>query len=636
MRENSRKPPDRFTSELASAARQALWIGLVLMATSQAVAAEAPLAHQIAFCPANAEARDANLLERCVLSARPPASSRQFDNDQQLMRISVINTGEVRVPAQLFVGPYYLARMRLYALARQSPTELVGRAGALLGGGHANAAVGGHVFTIPAPPGRSDWLLELRAPGFAQISVSVDSQGAAVTLARDRALGVGLHVGMLYAFAALALVGAFLRRDPTSVRLFILTALIALQMTLGSGLVSINVPALPGKPTMTVFMLAIVARNLAWGWLFQALIGPYNTARRYRWGTQATYALGALAAGLYLFDANVLGRMVTLALVFAIPALHLLGAMRATSMPTLLRRGLVTVQLAYGLLTLLALIILTRYSGQSDLPIYLSRTMDLVVPALAMGVVLLSNRASADRLAASEKAVAQRDAQLAAQRRAQEEKRTLLDIVTHEIRNPMATIRLASQGLSASLKDHTTSKGRLGNIQRAIDAIDEVITRCDLYNRLESDGIQPEAETIDLAAMVEALVDQHDLRSGSTIEDNVDTPVVSDSRLLHILLGNVFDNARKYARHDMPIQITVDSKAGGSWQVVVRNSVHPGHAPDPERIFKRYYRRDTDSPLGGSGLGLPLARHIAHALGGELTYRAHGDEVSFSLIVEGI
>jgi signal transduction histidine kinase len=222
-----------------------------------------------------------------------------------------------------------------------------------------------------------------------------------------------------------------------------------------------------------------------------------------------------------------------------------------------------------------------------------------------------------------------------AERRAQEEKRTLLDIVTHEIRNPLATIRLASQGLNVSLKDHSTSKSRLGNIKRAIDAIDEVIARCDLYNRLESNGIQPEAEIIDLAAMVNELVEQYGLRPRATIDGNGDTPVTSDSQLLSILLGNLFDNARKYARHDSPIWITVDTAAQGGWEVVVRNSVEPGHAPDPERIFERYYRKDTDSPLGGSGLGLPLARHIARALGGELTYRAHQDEVCFSLNIQG-
>ena len=611
------------------------WIGLAWVIASQAVMAEGSLEHRIAFCPTSAQASDANLLERCVLAARPPAHSRQVDNDQQLMRISVINSGAAQLPAQLFVGPYYLARMRLYALEPAASTTLIGQAGAFLGGDHANAAVGGHVFTIPAPPGQSEWLLALQAPGFAQVSLSVYPQGAAVTLAQDRAMGVGIHVGMLCAFAALALVGVSLQRNPTSLRLFILTALIALQNALGSGLISINVPALPGEPTMMVFMLAIVARNLAWGWLFQALIQPYNKARRYRWAGHATYALVGLAAGFYLFDATVPGRIVTFALIFAIPAVHLVGAIQATSMPTGLRRGLVTAQLAYMLLTLLALIILTRYSGQSDLPILLSRTMDLVVPAIAMGVVLLSNRASAERLAASEKAIAQRDTQLMAERRAQEEKRTLLDIVTHEIRNPLATIRLASQGLNVSLKDQSTSKSRLGNIQRAIDAIDEMIGRCDLYNRLESGGIQPEAEVIDLAAMVNELAEQWGLRSRATIDGNSDTPVISDSKLLSILLGNLFDNARKYARHDSPVQITVDTAAQGGWQVVVRNSVEPGRAPDPERIFERYYRKDTDSPLGGSGLGLPLARHIAQALGGELTYRAHQDEVCFSLNIQG-
>jgi signal transduction histidine kinase len=85
-------------------------------------------------------------------------------------------------------------------------------------------------------------------------------------------------------------------------------------------------------------------------------------------------------------------------------------------------------------------------------------------------------------------------------------------------------------------------------------------------------------------------------------------------------LANLVENARKYDRSDAPIEVTAE-RTGGELAIRVADS-GPGVAPaDVPRLFEPFQRPIGAPPDGSSaGLGLSIARRVAEAQAGRVTY----------------
>ncbi len=614
----------------------ATWFFLTLVASVCGAASAAPagndFSYRLHYCPADVRIGDADLLSRCDLTNRPENRNRQLDNDLQLLRLTITNPNPHPTDAQLFIGPYYLAQIELYN--GTAGEQKLAQGGAFLGGGTETATPGGHVFPITLQPHTNQFLLRLEAPGFAHLSIYVDPISAAITGTSERAMGVGMHLGMLAALTLLASIGLILRPGPISTGLFLLNLVILVQVSLGSGYLPVTLPNLPGEATMTAFMVLIVVRIAIWGALYQLLIQPHHRRRWYQLGCQATYGIAALAAVLYLIEQTVAARALSFVLLLSIPLIHTIAALQAQTLIPLLKRALVGSLIAYNLLQVLAIALLVAHSGQTDLPIYISRVLDLAVPLLAMATVLLRNRATDQQLATTEQNLARKEAQLAAETAAREDKRTLLDMLTHEIRNPLASVRLASKSLERNLSLNDFTKERLSSVDAAVRTIDSVITRCDLHNRMESDGITLNPQPIDLPLLATELTEQYGIADRTQIDNQLTGPVETDGQLVETLLSNLLDNARKYSLENSPVTITLASQGPSGWAIRVCNQVSPEMTPDPDQLFKRYYRSTHARRMGGSGLGLALCKRIAELLGGSIDYQRQGNQVCFSFRIQ--
>ncbi|OBG34594.1 HAMP domain-containing sensor histidine kinase [Mycobacterium sp. E3198] len=212
-------------------------------------------------------------------------------------------------------------------------------------------------------------------------------------------------------------------------------------------------------------------------------------------------------------------------------------------------------------------------------------------------------------------------------RRAEAATRRFLVDAAHELRTPIAGIQVAAEQLASNAAQYQGDEARaqhhrasllLSDARRAGRLVGDMLD----LSRIDA-GLPLDVQDVDLAAVVDAEADRTTMlaprvtvvRTGLT-----ELEVKADATRLAQILGNLLDNARRY------------TPAGGAINVDLRTSDHTAEVtvtdtgpgiPDDERdrIFERLVRLDAGRARdhGGAGLGLPIARALARAHGGELT-----------------
>ena len=107
-----------------------------------------------------------------------------------------------------------------------------------------------------------------------------------------------------------------------------------------------------------------------------------------------------------------------------------------------------------------------------------------------------------------------------------------------------------------------------------------------------------------------------------------------DRRRVEQIVTNLAANAIKFAG-SRPVELT--GRFEGPIAVLAVRDEGPGIASeDRERVFERFYRMADHEPITGTGLGLPIARDLARAMGGELDVASvPGVGSSFVLVLPG-
>ena len=184
--------------------------------------------------------------------------------------------------------------------------------------------------------------------------------------------------------------------------------------------------------------------------------------------------------------------------------------------------------------------------------------------------------------------------------------KSLLANASHELRSPLARIRMA---LETPSPDANTRKELQRNIQELDQLIDELLTA----SRLNAPNAEiAEEEEVDFTA----LVAEECARFSVEIEAEI-LHVKGDAKLLRRLVRNLLENARRYGGDSIDVSLKKINADTFQLDVCDRGPGIP--EVEREKIFEPFYRmpgaRERD---GGVGLGLSLVKQIAEKRGGSV------------------
>ena len=193
--------------------------------------------------------------------------------------------------------------------------------------------------------------------------------------------------------------------------------------------------------------------------------------------------------------------------------------------------------------------------------------------------------------------------------------KSLLANASHELRSPLARIRMAVE-----LSGTQGSPAARDEIQRSITELDQLVDEILLASRLDArEADMGTVESVDLIG----LLAEECARVGAVFElpectGEVVVPGVV--KLLRRAVRNLLENAVRHGRRTGHAKVVAQLSLEGRYAVLHIDDRGPGVPPDQrERIFEPFYRLPGASEReGGVGLGLALVRQIAARHGGSV------------------
>ncbi len=536
----------------------------------------------------------------------------------------------------LQVGPHNLERIDLFVQT----------------GGQWTQKTRGALFTTAAnvsPDGMHNFELTLTSAEPTQVFLRMEHTGFLVTqtgvLSRadfpqamaERVRAITVSMVLALCLLGLGLAFYFLDRSLLLLVYCGLQFIVVLFIASLSGFLALALPGASPEALTALTRLFFVLRVSMTVLLAWALLRPHKLRPLYLRGIQLLLVVCAVNVVL-LFTGEVRPALRSIFVVFTVlPILQLYGIWTATELPVQQRRLLTLGSVVYLALVLVGLWLNLTEAGWLPGVGPVKQVLDLRLNGLAVGVfffwvTMLENRAQKKTVAQEVESLREQALQSRAQQAELNERSSLIDMLTHELKNPLGTVRFALASLKQQAQDHKDWLMRLQSIELSTKRMDELIESVVHFNKMEKVIAKSNPTAMDAGELVQDLLHEMSRPDQWQLEVEPGTTFCCDRQLLTVILDNLMTNASKYSVREHPICIKVSRHDAQLSRVEISNHVDPLSIPEESRLFDRYYRHPQTHNQPGMGLGLSVVKTTAQKISAQVSYRQGDGQVFFTLL----
>ncbi len=201
-----------------------------------------------------------------------------------------------------------------------------------------------------------------------------------------------------------------------------------------------------------------------------------------------------------------------------------------------------------------------------------------------------------------------------------------INAVTHELKTPVASLKLYLQTLQQRRLDEDERREFYSTMLADMNRLQATIEQVLLAGALRAPR-KPQRSPVDVAAVVKDCVGklrlsynlpEASLRYRSELSQDNPTLVLGNRDELSAAVSNLIDNAIKYSGRKVSVGIDLLRPSPERISVRVRDSGIGIDGEDLKRVFRRFYRGPGAFRAKGTGLGLYIVRSVAKKHGGRV------------------
>ena len=225
--------------------------------------------------------------------------------------------------------------------------------------------------------------------------------------------------------------------------------------------------------------------------------------------------------------------------------------------------------------------------------------------------------------------------------RRNEQHDAFINAVTHELKTPVASIRLYVETLQTRAVDESKRnefyKTILSDSDRLLGTIEQILHT----SRVSSSGHKPNRERMNLQQLVGECVNRarilhHVTPDALQYEAGTDLPIMGDYDEVRAAVSNLIDNAVKYSGNNVKVTVSACLEQNRLATVRVKDEGPGIEQPELKRIFKRFYRSSGQlaARVKGTGLGLFIVRTVARKHGGRAWAESGGPGMGSTFVLQ--
>jgi two-component system phosphate regulon sensor histidine kinase PhoR len=222
-------------------------------------------------------------------------------------------------------------------------------------------------------------------------------------------------------------------------------------------------------------------------------------------------------------------------------------------------------------------------------------------------------------------------------------RRELVGNISHELRTPIAGIKVMVETLKGgAIKDKKAANDFLARIDDEVDRLIQMVSELTELSRIETGGAEFQMSSTNLNQLIEEAVTQmsplakkQQITMTTDLLENLPT-VKADRERIRNTIVNLIHNAIKFNHPGGRIELS--TRVDGNSAIISVSDTGIGISEDAlPHVFERFYKADKARSKDGSGLGLAIAKHTIQAHGGRIwaeSQEGKGSTFSFSLPLE--